>query len=104
MVQSPLLSLSTSTETALTLAERVRELRLNQGWTRKTLAERSGVSLGSLERFERTGLVSLESLLKIANALGRLGEFEQLFHAPRARSLDELEQRQQKTARKRGRI
>ncbi len=42
------------------------------------MAERSGVSLGSLKRFENTGKISLEFLLKLMHLLGRLHEFDQL--------------------------
>lgn len=47
--------------------------------TQIELAERSGVSLGSLKRFEQTGKISFESLLRLAHILGRLEEFEVLF-------------------------
>ena len=40
------------------------------------MAERSGVSLGSLKRFENTGKISLDSLLKLMHLLGRLNEFD----------------------------
>ncbi|MCP3932887.1 MAG: helix-turn-helix domain-containing protein [Bacteroidetes bacterium] len=40
------------------------------------VAEESGVSLGSIKRFEQAGKISLESLLKLAQRLGRLSEFE----------------------------
>ena len=40
------------------------------------LSNRSGVSLGSLKRFERTGNISLLSLLKLTHVLGRLDDFE----------------------------
>ncbi|MEL6865377.1 MAG: helix-turn-helix transcriptional regulator [Bacteroidota bacterium] len=43
------------------------------------LAERSGVSLGSIKRFEQTGKIAFESLLKLAHILGQLAKFEQLF-------------------------
>ncbi|MEN0005222.1 MAG: helix-turn-helix transcriptional regulator [Bacteroidota bacterium] len=52
-----------------------RQLKLSQA----ELAERSGVSLGSLKRFERTGKISFESLLKLAHLLDRLSSFENLF-------------------------
>jgi transcriptional regulator with XRE-family HTH domain len=42
-------------------------------------ADRSGVSLGSLKRFERTRKISLESLLMLAHLLDRSQEFLQLF-------------------------
>jgi hypothetical protein len=43
---------------------------------RKLLAKRSGVSLGSLKRFETTGQISLESLLLLADVLNRLDDFD----------------------------
>jgi len=42
------------------------------------MAERSGVSLGSLKRFENTGKISLESLLKLMHLLGRLNEIDSI--------------------------
>jgi transcriptional regulator with XRE-family HTH domain len=52
-----------------------KKFKLNQG----ELAERSGVSLGSIKRFESTGQISLESLLKLAQILNRLNDFELVF-------------------------
>lgn len=42
------------------------------------LAIRAAVSYSSLKRFEREGLISLESLLQLAMVLGCLDEFEKL--------------------------
>jgi transcriptional regulator with XRE-family HTH domain len=60
------------------LAERHREIRKRSKMSQAALAERSGVSLGSVKRFESTGQISLESLLKLASALNRLSDFDQL--------------------------
>jgi HTH-type transcriptional regulator/antitoxin HipB len=84
-------NLSTPEETAQQLATKVRTLRLARNWKQITLAERSGVSLPSLRRFERTGLASLQNLLKLTFALGRLSDFEQLLQPPTASSIAELE-------------
>lgn len=59
-------------------AERIAEIRKVKNWTQKDLAEKSGVSFGSIKRFERLGKISFESLLKIAESLDRLDEFEAL--------------------------
>jgi transcriptional regulator with XRE-family HTH domain len=91
-------------ETAKSLADRTKALRLLKGWTRDTLANRAGISTSSLKRFETTGKASLELVLKVAHALGKLGEFGKLLHPPPARSMEELERRAGKTGRKRGRI
>jgi transcriptional regulator with XRE-family HTH domain len=82
---------------------RARRLALNL--TQTGLEERSGVSLGSLKRFERTGKISFESLLKIALALNALNDFEALFTSRTTSSqlrLDEI-LKQPKT-RQRGRV
>jgi len=84
-------TLSTPEDTARQLAERVKALRLARNWKQSTLATRSGVSLGSLQRFERSGLVSLQNLLKLAFALDRLDDFEHLLQPPPAGSIAELE-------------
>lgn len=61
------------------IANDIRELRKRKKWSQIDLAEKSGVSLGSIKRFERTGEVSLKSLTKIAISLGREGELNSLF-------------------------
>jgi transcriptional regulator with XRE-family HTH domain len=97
-------SLHTPEEVGKTLAARVKALRLAKGWKQATLAERSGVSLGSLRRFESTSQVSLQHLLQIAFALNRLDDFDALLQTPRASSLAELEAAERQPARRRGRV
>ena len=83
--------LLTPEEVERTLAAKIKQLRLAKKWKQATLADRSGVSLASLRRFERTGLISLQSLLRLSFALGRLDEFEALLPPPSAMSIAELE-------------
>ncbi|MFT6336916.1 MAG: transcriptional regulator with XRE-family HTH domain [Saprospiraceae bacterium] len=59
---------------------KIKALRKQKSYSQAELAERSGVSLGSIKRFERTGKVSLESILRIAHVLGRLQDFDTVFH------------------------
>lgn len=91
-------------EVGRSLAERLEALRSARGWKRTTLA-RAGVSPASLERFETTGKVSLESFLRLCDALGRLSEVDRLLQPPAARTMVELE-RQARAAppRRRGRV
>ncbi len=58
------------------LAQKHKALRKQVGFSQSELANRSGVSLGSIKRFETTGQISLESLLKLAQLLNRLNDFE----------------------------
>mgnify|MGYP000234662528 CR=1 FL=1 len=53
----------------------MRARRLGMELTQEGLAERSGVKLRTLRKFEQTGLISLESFLKLAMALGCLEDF-----------------------------
>jgi len=46
--------------------------------TQEELAIKSGMSLGSLKRFESSGQISLESLLKVALVLECLGDFDRV--------------------------
>ena len=57
------------------LQTKFKERRKSLGYTQNELATRSGVSLGSLKRFEGSGQISLESLLKLALVLECLGDF-----------------------------
>jgi len=57
------------------LKAKFRERRKSLGYTQNELATRSGVSLGSLKRFERSGQIALESLLKLALVLECLEDF-----------------------------
>ncbi len=102
-MNAPLLALTGPSEMGEELAKRVRALRLLKGLTRETLALRSGVSLASLKRFERSGKTSLDLILKVSHALSRLEEWKDLFLPPVARSIAELEKRTEKL-RQRGRI
>jgi transcriptional regulator with XRE-family HTH domain len=96
-------SLDTPEQASRGLADRARTLRLAKGWKQSTLAVRSGVSLASLRRFESSGNVSLESLLRIAFALDRLGDFAAVLQPPRATSIAELEALERRPTVKRGR-
>lgn len=92
MPRSPL-SLHTPHEVARLLAGRVRELRLARGWKQSTLAEHAGVSLPTLRRYERHGRTSVDHLLRICHALGRLDEVAEILKPPPAQSIAELEAR-----------
>ena len=74
------------------LRVKFKERRMRMGYTQMECATRSGVSLGSLKRFEHSGQISLESLLKLAYVLECLGDFEEvcLEREEIPRSLDEV--------------
>jgi len=87
---SEILNRNNPNSIAMELAKRVKKLRLASNMTQQMLAEKSGVSLGSVKRFEQLGLISLQHLLHIAVALNAAEDFIQLFSQPHYDSIDAL--------------
>lgn len=69
------------------LVKRVKMRRKELGLTQRALAQTSGVSLGSVRRFELSGEISLSSLVKIGHAIGCLTDFNELFKYEKIKSL-----------------
>ncbi|MCF6235700.1 MAG: helix-turn-helix domain-containing protein [Gammaproteobacteria bacterium] len=63
------------------ISQRFKERRLVMHLTREGLAKRSGVNTSSLKRFEVTGKISFESLLKLALVLECLNDFDSIARA-----------------------
>ena len=80
----------TSGEINKDLAGRVAKLRKRRKLSQKALAQKSGVSFGSVKRFEQTGDISLQSLTKIAIALEVEEELDNLFSQIPYGSLEEI--------------
>lgn len=84
------------------LAERIKKIRLEQNLTQEGLALRSGVSLGSIKRFERTGEISLKSLVDLSLSLGIMDNFDTLFTTETP--IESLFNKKESKIRKRGSI
>lgn len=80
----------TWTEINNNIVQKIVRLRKRKKITQKQLAARSGVSLGSLKRFEQSGEISLQSLTKIAIALDVENELEDLFNNVPFASIEEV--------------
>lgn len=61
------------------LALRIRNVRRRRRISQQQLSQMSGVSYGSIKRFESTGMISLLSLTQIAVALDCADEIRNLF-------------------------
>lgn len=72
------------------IAGRLRLIRKKRKISQKRLSELSGVSLGSVKRFEQSGEIAFLSLIKIAYALGLDSELEHLFEEAPPLSLEEV--------------
>ena len=89
----------TPADILLDLGARAKSARLSENMSRKTLADKAGVSEASLKRFETTGQVSLSSLVQLLMALDRLADLDELLAEKTPLSVRELSD----TKRQRGR-
>jgi transcriptional regulator with XRE-family HTH domain len=87
-----MLTLATPSESALALAKRLRERRLERGWSQEEIAERAGISAGTYVLFERTGKISLVRLIKLLEVLGLMSQIDQVAAADSfaSKTLDEI--------------
>lgn len=82
--------MKTPKESCQIIAKNERAQRKARNLSMEKFAEISGVSLGSLKRFENMGEISLVSLLKLAIVLDCAEEFEQLFVKEHIMSIQEI--------------
>ena len=72
------INISTPSSIMEILRVKYKQKRLSMDLTQSGLSTRSGVSLGSVKRFESNGKISLESLLKISLVLECLDDFDNI--------------------------
>lgn len=75
---------------ALKIARDFRQRRIEKGLTRQAVASMAGVPLASVARFEQKGLISLQSLIALARAIGYLADIKGIFAEPKYSTMDEL--------------
>lgn len=100
------INLSTPSTVMEQIKEKFKEKRLSFNLTQEGLANKSGVSLGSLKRFENSGQISLDSLLKLALILECLDDFLNIANKKEEKidSIDEILNKKRESTKKRGRI
>lgn len=72
------------------ISQRMKKRRKEKKLTQQQLSEKSGVSFGSIKRFEIMGEISLKSLVKIAIALDCEKDFDVLFSKKKYASIQEV--------------
>ena len=80
----------TAEELDKNLALRVRKIRKRRKIPQQKLADLSGVSYGSIKRFETSGQISLLALTKIAMALDMADELRNIFSQVPYRNIQEV--------------
>ena len=84
------LNQKTPNEIAKSLADKIKEHRKKLKISQEMLAQKSGVSFGSIKRFETKYEISLQSFIKIAIALDLDKDLEKLFTQKTYASIDEI--------------
>lgn len=82
------------------IAEDFRSRRVEKGLTREEIAEKSGVAMSNVARFEQKGLISLTNLIKLGMALGYTAEVKNIFAEPKFSTMEELTQIRKNTGKK----
>ena len=72
-------SLTSPVDVMISVAQRAKALRLEQNITQQELADKVGIAVGTVKRFEKSGEIQFNHLLRIAIILGRLEEFFDVF-------------------------
>lgn len=85
-------TLDNADDIAKALAEDFRRRRVEKNMTRQQLAEKSGVAVSNIVRFEQKGLISLNNLIGIAMTMGYTSEVKNLFAEPKYSTMEELMQ------------
>ena len=85
-------TLTNPEDIAQNIAADFRKRRIEKNLTRAQMAEKSGVALANLTRFEQKGLISLQNLIKIAMALGYTSEVHHIFSEQKYSTMEELDQ------------
>ena len=89
-----MLSINIQTPSSImeTIRNNFKRARLDLELTQEGLSNRSGVSLGSIKRFENSGEISLKSILKLAIVLNCLDDFSKIAlpSTKQVSSIDEL--------------
>lgn len=80
----------TNDEIMYDLASRVKNIRKRRSITQQQLSYMSGVSYGSIKRFETSGEISLYSLIRITRALDIIDEIDNLFTQVEYKSIEEI--------------
>ncbi len=72
------------------VARDFRRRRIEKDISQKQMAEESSVPLATIRHFERTGQISLKSLVALAVKMGYATEIKTLFGEPKFSTTDEL--------------
>lgn len=85
------------------MAQNCKARRLERGYSRRTLSERTGVPAPTIERFETTGKISFESFCALVVEFDYFVEMSQILSMPKYTTGSELETISRNKNRQKGR-
>ena len=85
-------SIDSVDDIAMKIANDFRARRIEKNLTREQVAEKSGVAVSNIIRFEQKGLISLKNLIGIAVSLEYTSEIKTIFEQPKYSTMEELSQ------------
>lgn len=93
--------LSDTDDIAMQIANDFKQRRIERNLTREQVADKSGVAISNLARFEQKGMISLKNLINIATALGYTSELKAIFSVQKYDTMEELTQIRRNMGKKR---
>lgn len=94
-------TLDNADDIAQSIAADFRKRRIEKNLTREQVAEKSGVAISNIVRFEQKGFISLKNLIGIALALEYASEIKNIFAEPKYSTMEELMQIRRNTGKTR---
>ena len=85
-------TLDNADDIAKHIADDFRKRRIEKNLTREQVAEKSGVALSNIVRFEQKGFISLKNIIGLAMALEYTAEVKNIFAEPKYSTMEELTQ------------
>jgi len=85
------------------ISDRLKQRRLELNLTQSALSKMSGVSLGTLKRFENKCEISLKSLIKLAISLDASDDFKKIFTKQNFENITDILNTKNAVKRQRGR-
>ena len=94
-------TLDNSEDISMDIANDFRRRRIEKNLTREQVADRAGVAVSNIIRFEQKGMISLKNLIELAIAMGYVSEIKKLFSQPKYQTMEELAEIRKNTNKKR---
>lgn len=94
-------TLDNADDISMDIANDFRRRRIEKNLTREEVADKAGVAVSNIVRFEQKGLISLKNLIELAIAMGYVSEVKQIFNRPKYQTMEELTEIRKNSKKKR---